>query len=614
VREWFERYPDAIIGLLLEPSNVVVLTVEGPEKFAKILSELPDGPRFLYLRPGQTVVHVIHCVFAKPSGVRVSGTKALEDGLSLSGSGFIPVSGKVCSDVVLGEIGQTALPPPRLPERFLELAKAAPSIQKAIEVEVLDEAPDTMSRPLSLVHGHPYAATWVWIERYIHEGENLKGEKIEFVPPRVERDQVLWIIREDGACFGEGAEHPLLELDMDIHLPEKPSQSSVWSRAGYTRFSSGEKPCPSEVFGRVTATVDRFIDFTGSLADQKTMCECIACFVISTYMLDAMTVAGYLWINGDRGSGKSHLLSVIGEMAYLGQVVLAGGSFATLRDLADYGGFLGFDDAEEILDRKKGDPDKRNLLYAGNRKGAVVTVKEPIGNRGWRTRTVSTFCPRAFSAIDLPPNVLARRAIVIPLLRSTDPKRVSLDPADHGRWPVDRQQLVDDLWALGLANLKYMRDYDARAVERARLKGMSVDPWRGVLAIALWLDEQGVPDLFSRMEALSFDYDKRRSRWEPDDVAKLIVQALCQCAGNAGCATTPDTVTVTVTQVRSGCLELATDSDVNVGLLTPQKVGRVLSQLGSADVPRPGGKGSRKHNFDLAQLELLKKNYEVEDI
>ena len=57
-------------------------------------------------------------------------------------------------------------------------------------------------------------------------------------------------------------------------------------------------------------------------------------------------------------------------------MVLSGGSFAALRDLADYGACIAFDDAEGLSDPKKSDPDKRALLLAGNRRGAVVPLKD----------------------------------------------------------------------------------------------------------------------------------------------------------------------------------------------------------------------------------------------
>jgi hypothetical protein len=175
--------------------------------------------------------------------------------------------------------------------------------------------------------------------------------------------------------------------------------------------------------------------------------------------LDAFTVIGFLWPNGDRGSGKTQLLNIVTELAYLGETILAGGSYACLRDLADYGATLAFDDAENLSDPKRTDPDKRALLLAGNRKGNTVPVKEPGPNGTWHTRHVNTFCARLFSAIRLPDTVLASRAIVVPLIRPPDPYRANADPLDYAAWPEDRDKLKDDLWALALANLPEMPAY-----------------------------------------------------------------------------------------------------------------------------------------------------------
>src|SRR5439155_3639424 len=151
----------------------------------------------------------------------------------------------------------------------------------------------------------------------------------------------------------------------------------------------------------------------------ETMCEFIACYVLSTYFLDGFNVVGYLWPNGEPGAGKTTLLLVVTQTAYLGQLILSGSSYPTLRDMADYGATLAFDDAEAVMDIKRTDPDKRNLLLAGNRKGATVSVKEAVGDR-WEIRHVDAFCPRLFSAIRLPDAVLSSRSIILPLVRSGD--------------------------------------------------------------------------------------------------------------------------------------------------------------------------------------------------
>jgi hypothetical protein len=79
------------------------------------------------------------------------------------------------------------------------------------------------------------------------------------------------------------------------------------------------------------------VDFSRSLTDQRGMCELVACYVLQSYLLDAFHVVGYLWPNGERGVGKTTLLQVLAELGYLGLLILSGSSYATLRDLADYG-------------------------------------------------------------------------------------------------------------------------------------------------------------------------------------------------------------------------------------------------------------------------------------
>jgi hypothetical protein len=183
------------------------------------------------------------------------------------------------------------------------------------------------------------------------------------------------------------------------------------------------------------------------------MAELVACYIMATYLLEGFSVASNLWPNGDRGSGKTQLLVVVCELAYLGHVVLAGGSFAALRDLADYGATLAFDDAENLADPRKTDPDKRTLLLAGNRRGNTVPLKEPVPNGRWRTRHVNTFSFRLFSAIRLPDDVLASRTIIVPLIRTADRARANADPVVLDEWPHSRQELVDDLWLLALGHL-----------------------------------------------------------------------------------------------------------------------------------------------------------------
>lgn len=312
--------------------------------------------------------------------------------------------------------------------------KAAPAL-----VELLDVAPLTLRRPLSLIDGRAYAAIWPYVKITVSETLDKHGNVVKLNPPTVKTEQRLLIVRDDGRIFGDGGDEPLESLGLAVHLPEIPQPEKLWSTLGVKAYKAGGRPDPAAVFKRVVETVDRFIDFDRSLAEQSTMCDMVACYIMATYFLDAFTVFGFLWPNGDRGSGKTQLLLIVTELAYLGQTILAGGSYASLRDLADNGATIAFDDAENLADPRRADPDKRTLLLAGNRRGNTVPVKEPAPDRTWRTRHVNTFCPRLFSAIRLPDDVLASRSIIVPLIRTTDRTKANADPLDYKLWPHDRR-------------------------------------------------------------------------------------------------------------------------------------------------------------------------------
>jgi hypothetical protein len=495
-------------------------------------------------------------------------------------------------------------------------------------VELLDAPPPVMRRPLALVDGRAYAAAWLYVRVTTTEDRDRRGNVVTHDPPLVETRLRRFVVRDDGTIFGAGGDAPLADLGLDVLLPEMPPPSRAWSTAGVKAYCAGHRPDPAGLLNRVADVVNRFVDFDRSLAGQRTMAEMVACYTLATWFLPAFNVIGYLWPSGERGSGKTVLLHTVAEMAYLGHVILAGGSYASLRDLAEYGATLAFDDAENLSDARKTDPDKRALLLAGNRRGSTVTMKEQGPDKVWRTRHVNAFCPRLFSAIHLPDHVLASRSVVIPLVRTPDRYRANADPLDDEAWPHDRRGLIDDLWALALAHLPELRQYERTVSHKARLAGRTLEPWRAILAVALWLDDhdaQGIlrrtadqasdgdrgkeTGLWERMEALSVDYQRERSGLESGDLSTLVIRALCFCAmGAIGAISanngeTPSHFTFTTEQIVTVARVATERDDGDPDQITNRRIGRVLGRMRLEKVPRPGGKGSRRWRVALGDLE-----------
>jgi hypothetical protein len=451
--------------------------------------------------------------------------------------------------------------------------------------EILDSAPLKIQKPLSLIADHAYAATWLYAKAK-PEHEGIRNSSVTCVTTVTGAELRLYIIRDDSTVYGEGFED-LYRAGIEVHLPEIPRLERLLSASGFKAYMDGERVDAIEVFNWVVQTIDRFVDFNRSLADQRTMSEFFACYVLATWFLDAFNIIGYIWPNGVRGSGKTQLLNIVTELSYLGEMILTGSSFASLRDLADYGATLAFDDAESYASNRGMDVEKRALLLAGNRRGSTVALKERSGPKEkWVTRRVNTFCPRLFSAIRLPDEVLASRTIVIPLIRSSNPQWANANPSDYSLWPHDKQKLVDDLWVLGLSHLAEVHQYERKVSKFARLSGRDLDTWLAVLAVAMWLEEKGVKDLFARLDKVSQKYQKERQHLESDSMTALVVRALYQCIGR-DIGDTYDASTgesawfLSTAQITGAIKRIAahTEANIDVGTITNVSVGLELGRM-----------------------------------
>lgn len=532
-------------------------------------------------------------------------------------------------------------------EAFAEGPRSVP--QPALPLlEILDEPTPVLRRPLSLIGEHAYAVTWLPVRSTLYETKDKDGNILYHNPPIKEEKLRLFVIRNDGQIFGEVSDRqsarPLSELGVEVHLSEIIPPEKRWSTRGVRAYFQGQRPDPVDVFIKVKAVINRFLDFDRSLTDQEAMSELLSCYVFATYLLDAFNVIGFLWPNGEKGSGKTNLLIIVSELAYLGQVVLGGGSFASLRDLADYGATLAFDDAENLSDPKQTDPDKRALLLAGNRRGSTVPLKEQVGPGKWSLRYVNAYCPRLFSAIRLPDPVLSSRTIVIPLIRTGDREKANSDPLDYGLWPYDRRSLIDDLWAIGLANLPFLRLFENYVSNHARLAGRNLQPWKAILAVAAWLDSvdtekrlkrwasqdkvgsenpEKQDGLWGRLENLSWRYHQEEGKEiQSGDLTTLLIQSLCRLAETRVCDNSDIKdnndisiirFTFTTQQISEATVSFAENSeaDVDKESISSRRIGRMLGKL-RFQKSRESGKGTRQWIVTLKELSHWAGVYNLE--
>ena len=482
-------------------------------------------------------------------------------------------------------------------------------------VRFVDEAPLVLTRPLDLIKGRAYAATWVWVEREVTEVFDADGNIVRCDPPQITKSYELVIVRDDGEIFGAG-KNPLTSLGIRVELDEPPREEKLWRAAGLTAFNERKLPNAKKLFSTIAAVFDHFLDFARSIGEQSTMCEFSACAVLVTWFAAAFSVLGYFWPNGEKGSGKTKWGQCWALMSYLGEVLLASGSFAALRDLANYGGTMMFDDAESLADPKQVDPNKRELMLAGNRRNLKVPLKEQISGR-WVIRWVNAYCPRAFTAIKTPDPVLASRTIAIPLVRTANPAKGNADPEDTSRWPCNYLQLMDDLWATALSLMPEAATTWAEFDDEKSVVGREFEPWRGILVVARLFERHGFDDLEQRMRDLMDNYRKERPDVMGEDHTVLVIRALLELADIKDVSDMSDMdnssmLSVSASKVVSALNGFAEeDASLESEWMKPRTVGRILSRLRLRRGRESNKNRDRRWNITHSDLVGLARAYGV---
>src|SRR5262249_27327049 len=97
----------------------------------------------------------------------------------------------------------------------------------AAKVELLDNPPATMRRPLCLVDNRAYAATWLYVKETRTEATDKAGNILKLNPPAVTTTQRLFVIRDDRRVFGNGGDESLGRLGFTLQLEMVPPESRL---------------------------------------------------------------------------------------------------------------------------------------------------------------------------------------------------------------------------------------------------------------------------------------------------------------------------------------------------------------------------------------------------
>lgn len=165
-----------------------------------------------------------------------------------------------------------------------------------------------------------------------------------------------------------------------------------------------------ELFDEIKLILKRYVGL------KKEYYDIVAVWILGTYCMENFSTYPYLFMNAQKGSGKTRLLKLLEVLVNKG-ILLASMREAVLFRLADKGNALMIDELEG-LDRKENAPLKE-LLNACYKRGTKVFRMKKVGDE-WDFDAFEPFTPIAIANIGGVDDVLGDRVITLTLNKSTN--------------------------------------------------------------------------------------------------------------------------------------------------------------------------------------------------
>lgn len=422
-----------------------------------------------------------------------------------------------------------------------------------------------MERPFFLHDGVGYGCTWL-------PGTDARGRRTQAI---VVFDATFQNLFSDQEIEGHKS---LEELPFTLDLAGTPTPDTYLSAEGYQAHVINKEPIPSyaDVFNDVVRNLDAFIAFHEASGSQQEQAEMLAAYVVSTYLINEFHAVPYLWFGGERGSGKTQASIAASKMASMGVFTQGTSTFASLRETAALGGLIFCDDFENW---RGFDPDKKNMFLSGTTRGASISLRRQGQREGdWVTEHVPVYCPKGFSAISSPGDVLASRSNFVELRRSDDGVRTRRSPTNVADWPVNPRLVRDWLW---LHTVQLLPDVDSvrKEVEaKVDFSGRDRDNLLPLLTVARLVELSCERDgLVDRLLDLAKRNAEQRKSMMPPSENEVLIRCLL------GLVTDRNTGSFPTGNIRDTFVRYCENQDISEHSyleISPMRIGQMLSRLG----------------------------------
>lgn len=347
-------------------------------------------------------------------------------------------------------------------------------------------------------------------ERAISPAQDFEGGVMHFTV-LIQQTPCLVNSKRKLLTFAEAAENGLVLKTEEVSL-------SRFSRAGIVGFLETKREVNiPELYGRIRDYIKRFIFF----ADQRCVVY-LTLWVMGTYLFTVFRYYPYVWLNAEKGSGKTLLMEILSSIAFNGELVTNPTEATLFRDVANNMTSIFIDEVEKLRKRDKDTFGAIiSLLNVGFSKSGLVKRAESTRSGKFIIKSYPAYSPKMFAGINEIDDVLQDRTVCLRLWKKKENETAERYKETEELLALQRS-IRDDLYIFALtcaeqiAAIYHAGDDLIQGI--GHLSNRELDIWEPIFILANIVDGLSkTSEVTGVMESLSKDAIKER---QADNVDK----------------------------------------------------------------------------------------------
>lgn len=278
-------------------------------------------------------------------------------------------------------------------------------------------------------------------------------------------------------------------------------------------YVRGQEVNLKSCLNKIIEHIKRFI----ILQDHK-LYTYLGLWIIGTYMYRVFRYYPYIWINADKGSGKSRIMEVICPISFNGLMSTNQTQATVFRSVDVDGCTLFIDEFEKMNDDMQ--QGILTVLNGGFNVDSGNTSRMEKDGDSYRRKTFTSYSPKVFAGISEISDVLQDRCVKIRMLKKNKDEHVE-------RYKVDNElktyieTLRGELYICALTYAAQIKEmYDANTIHFPKdLSDRECDIWESIFVISKFIDQQNDTQLEYEMKELAIQGSLERTR---DNVIKNV--------------------------------------------------------------------------------------------